>query len=383
MASEALLSREYSDWTQVSLVKIHVWSPNFAGFGGGIASFSRELVVGLRDNGHGLRLYGKLDSTGIFEGVPLSGAMLYPTLLRNACFAATALASCAKHRPEHIITTHLNFGPIARLAKRVVGTPYTVVAHGIDVHSALDASKIRALRDADRVITVSAWTKARVLRLGGIDASRVAIVANTLDDSRFSVRPEPESLKRRYGIRPDERVVLIVARLSATERYKGYDTVVHALPTIRSFRHPVRFLVVGDGDDRQRVEALAVRLGVEKLVTFAGFVEAEELPDHYRLADAFAMPSSGEGFGIVFLEAMACGTPVLAGNCDGSVDALDGGRLGLLVDPKDVGSIARGIVALLGKDGPPLWFDRNALHEAVVERFGRAVFRAALERTFS
>lgn len=98
----------------------------------------------------------------------------------------------------------------------------------------------------------------------------------------------------------------------------------------------------------------------------------------HRLADVFAMPSTGEGFGIVFLEAMACGTPVVAGNCDGAVDALDRGRLGKLVDPNDVSAIANGINSLLNKEGPALWFDREALHDAVTQRFGRTAFRTNL-----
>ena len=91
------------------------------------------------------------------------------------------------------------------------------------------------------------------------------------------------------------------------------------------------------------------------------------------------MPAS---FGIVFLEAMACGTPVLAGNQDGSVDALDGGRLGRLVDPTEADAIADGLISLLKGDSPRWWFDRHALRQAVLERFGRAAFRNALRQLF-
>ena len=94
------------------------------------------------------------------------------------------------------------------------------------------------------------------------------------------------------------------------------------------------------------------------------------------------MPPTGEGFGIAFLEAMACGTPVLAGNRDGSVEALDGGRLGSLVDPTDVKAIADGIIALLMQQGRAWWFDKEALHEAVTQRFGRAAFRDTLRKVF-
>ena len=175
---------------------------------------------------------------------------------------------------------------------------------------------------------------------------------------------------------------MTVARLSSTERYKGYDRMVEALPRVRECCGPVHFLVVGTGDDHVRVEALAHRVGVADCVTFAGFVPDDELADHYRLADLFAMPSTGEGFGIVFLEAMACGTPVLGGNQDGSVDALAGGRLGMLVDPTSIEEIADGLVSLLTKKGPALWFDPAELSTEATRAFGREAFQERVCRLF-
>jgi glycosyltransferase involved in cell wall biosynthesis len=131
-----------------------------------------------------------------------------------------------------------------------------------------------------------------------------------------------------------------------------------------------------------RADALAKVLGVERSVTLAGFIPDEELADHYRLADVFAMPSTGEGFGIVFLEAMSCGTPVVAGNRDGSVDALADGALGVLIEPESVDAIVAGIKRILKCDGPARWFDRNALHDEVIRRFGRTPFRGRLRELF-
>lgn len=272
----------------------------------------------------------------------------------------------------------MNFGRIAHYVKRANGTPFTLVAHGIDIHSGLPKATLGALRAADHITAVSEWTRRRVLDLGGIDAERISLLPNTFDELRFTIAGRPEELVKRYRILPHERVVLTVARLSAGERYKGYDRIVRALPSIQA-TGAIRFVLVGEGDDRPRIEQLAREVGVERQVTFAGFVPNEELPDHYRLADVFAMPSTGEGFGIVFLESMGCGTPVVAGNRDGSIDALDGGRLGKLVDPEYVQSIAEGIRSMLNREGPALWFDRTALRDAVVQKFGRAAFRAWLE----
>jgi glycosyltransferase involved in cell wall biosynthesis len=363
-------------------VNFHVWSPAFSGFGGGITGFSRELATGLHELGHELRLVGKTDLSGLWNGLPLWGAGSFPSALRTPAFAAEALMACCRYRPDHLVSTHVNFGPAAHAVKRVFGTPYTLVAHGIDVHRGLSSARRTSLYGADRVLAVSSWTRERVLALG-VDPARIAVLPNTFDDGRFAVAERSDELARRYGLQPDETVVLLVARLKRAEGYKGYDRLIQALPMVTAACGRVRVVIVGEGDDLPRVEMLAHELGVQSAVTFAGFIPDEDLADHYRLADVFAMPSMGEGFGIVFLEAMACGTPVLAGSRDGSVDALDGGRLGMLVDPTQVQAIATGLIALIRREGPQWWFDRHALRSAVIAKFGRAAFRDTLRRIFS
>lgn len=363
-------------------MNMHVWAPGFSVFQGGIGSFSRAFVMALRDLGHDLRLYGKSDSAGTWQDFPLWGAGHSFARLQTPRFAAGLLAACARERPDHVISAHLNFGPVAYLAKRLFGVPYTVSAFGIDVHEALSPSRCNALRNADTVIAASAWCRQRLLDIVKVDPARVCVLPQTVDEARFSSGQKPRHLVSRYELRPGERVLLTVARLDANEGYKGYDRVVQALPAVRAACGPVRYVIVGNGDDRGRVEALAHEWGVADAIVFAGFVPDEELADHYRLADAFAMPSTGEGFGIVFLEAMACGTPVLAGDADGSVDAVDRGRLGRLVDPNDVSAIADGLISLLQRDGPSWWFDREALRRAVVARFGRAAYLKELRALF-
>ena len=126
---------------------------------------------------------------------------------------------------------------------------------------------------------------------------------------------------------------MTLARLAGKERYKGIDEVLDCLPVLVRERPALRYLIVGDGGDRARLEAKAERLGVARHVVFAGYVPEREKPDHYRLADLFAMPGRGEGFGIVFLEALACGVPVVASRVDGSRETVRDGALGAAVDP--------------------------------------------------
>jgi glycosyltransferase involved in cell wall biosynthesis len=363
-------------------MKLHVWAPGFSAFQGGIGSFSRAFVMALREVGHDLRLFGKSDATGMWQDFPVWGAGRSAERLQTPRFAAGLLAACGRQRPDHVISAHLNFGPVAYLAKRLFGIPYTLSAYGIDVHDALSISRRTALRRADGVIAASTWCRQRLLDIVKVDPARVRVLPQTVDASRFSNGAKPRRLVSRYKLGSRERVILTVARLDANEAYKGYDRVVQALPAVHAACGPVRYIIAGTGDDRARVEAIARERGVGHAVVFSGFVPDEELADYYRLADVFAMPSTGEGFGIVFLEAMACGTPVLAGHVDGSVDALDRGRLGLLVDPHDVGAIANGLISLLQRHGPPWWFERDTLHRAVIARFGRAAYLKELRTLF-
>jgi phosphatidyl-myo-inositol dimannoside synthase len=361
---------------------LHVWAPGFSAFQGGIGTFSRAFVMALRELGHDLRLFGKSDSAGVWQDFPLWGAGRSCARLQTLRFAAGLLTACGRSRPDHVISAHLNFGPVAYLAKRLFDIPYTLSAYGIDVHDALSTSRRNALRNADTVIAASTWCRQRLLDIVKVDPARVCVLPQTVDESRFRTGQKPPSLVSRYRLKPGERVILTVARLDPGEAYKGYDRVVQALPAVRAACGAVRYIVAGHGEDRARIEALAHERGVADAIVFAGFVPDEELADHYRLADVFAMPSTGEGFGIVFLEAMACGTPVLAGNVDGSVDAVEHGRLGRTVDPNDVGEIAGGLIALLQGDGPSWWFDKEALHRAVIARFGRAAYLKELRALF-
>ena len=145
----------------------------------------------------------------------------------------------------------------------------------------------------------------------------------------------------------DRKIIVSMGRLASSERYKGFDEILEALPTLIKREPTLCYLVLGDGDDRSRLEAKAKFLGLADRVHFAGYVDEEEKVDHLRLGDVFAMPGRGEGFGIVYLEAMACGIPVVGSQLDGSKDALLDGKLGTLVNPDDIESIREGLLKAL------------------------------------
>ena len=140
------------------------------------------------------------------------------------------------------------------------------------------------------------------------------------------------------------------------------------------------YLICGDGDDRPRLEAKVRALDLDDRVCFAGYVPEEDKADHYRLADAFVMPGYGEGFGIVYLEALACGVPVVASQADASQEAVRDGLLGAIVDPRDPDDVLAGIRDALSRRGAGVpkglaYFSFGRLYRAVAHAVLRAIGR--------
>ena len=202
------------------------------------------------------------------------------------------------------------------------------------------------LRKRVRVIGVSNITLGRFGRWARVDASRFRLLPNCVDLEQFTPGPKPAELVRQLGLE-GRTVIMTLGRLASEERFKGFDEVIEVLPEIARSISNVTYLICGDGADRDRLKAKAAEVGVGDRVIFTGFVPEATKIEYYRLADAYVMPSRGEGFGIVFLEALACGLPVLGSTVDGSREALMDGKLGDLVDPRDGSQLVSGILATL------------------------------------
>jgi len=361
---------------------VHVWAPDLFSSTGGIQEFSRQLIKAIYAGPFSLSLRRlvKNDMPGAALDEPAmnnySGYGHWPVKLRSPRFASECLRHVWRERPDLIISTHLNFGPIARIAQLSFGTPFVLVAHGIDAWQINNAARLKALQKANLTLAVSRYTRDRLINEAGLDANRVRILPNTCDTDRFVIGPKPPRLLRKYGLQPQTPVILTVCRLDETEGYKGYDQIIKALPKIRREAPNTRYLIAGKGTDRPRIEKLAADTGVRDAVILAGYVPDDELTDYYNLCDIFAMPSKGEGFGIVYLEALACGKPTLAGNMDGSRDALADGDLGLLVDPENMDEIASRIVSVLRREHThPMLFNPRLLRQRVIELFGFETFK--------
>lgn len=366
---------------------IHIWCPDIYRAKGGIGAFCMSLLGALHDWNPAAKRRILLKNDAPQHRLPASGdrqahyhfAGRWPVKLRTGAYSAKLLGLGIIERPDLIIVGHIHFTAAANLLHKFTGVPYWTMAYGVEAWGIERRDLRAALHNSDRIFAISQYTRGRLIEEQSLDPSRVSLLACTFDQERFTIGGKPSHLMKRHNLRPEQPVILTVSRLVASEQYKGYDRVLRAMSRIRESIPGVRYIIVGKGDDRPRIERLIHELDVQDCVTLAGFIPDEELCNYYNLCDVFAMPSKREGFGIVYLEAMACGKPTLAGNKDGAVDALQHGRLGALVDPDDTDEIANVLISVLNKTYPhDLMYDPQALREAVINTFGVNRFRHTL-----
>lgn len=305
----------------------------------------------------------------------------FPRWLQSLLLLSGTIILGILERPNLAIATHLNYGVACYWLKRLTGKPYWIVVHGLEGWDLVHPQRQRALRHADRVLAVSRYTRDRLLAEQNLDPDRVVILPNTILGNNFQIAPKPSYLLQRYGLTPEQPVILTVTRLGRSARYKGYDRLLQALVKIRHSIPEVRYILAGKGDDLPRIQDLVAKLGLQECVTLAGFIPDEELCAHYNLCDVFALPSTGEGFGIVYLEALACGKPVLGGDRDGTLEPLDYGKFGCVVDPEDTEAIADNLMAILQGTHPNrTLFKPEILRQKALERFDFPQFCRILER---
>lgn len=333
---------------------------------GGIAQYNRDLLAALAGGWDILAVPRAAPDTvhqlprGISQIAPSAGRISY---------AAGALQQAVKAKPRVVLCGHFYMAPLAAAIARITGARLVVQLHGIEAWERPRSSLLRAVEGADLMLCVSRYTRAKVLQWSRLDPTRVAVLPNTVDE-RFAPA-DRQSARASFGF-ASKTTLLSVGRLAPEERYKGHDRVIHSLATLGQSGHDVQYVIAGEGADRARLEDIARSAGVSDRLIFTGHVPAERLPALYSSADLFVMPSSGEGFGIVYLEAMACGTPALGLSAAGASDALGDGELGQLCRPEQ---LAEAISAALAKKRPL----PDDLRSSVHARFGRAHFNARAE----
>jgi glycosyltransferase involved in cell wall biosynthesis len=291
-----------------------------------------------------------------------------------------ALLTCLlRQRPDHVFCGHVNLALLVGMLCQPLRIPYTVMTHGKEVWQALPTLTKSSLQKATHIWTVSRYTRQMASAANNLDPAKVRVMPCAINGDYFTPGAKPTLLLKRYGL-TGAKVLMTVARLWSGDIYKGVDVTIQALPQIACVFPEVKYLVIGRGNDQPRLVQLALDLGVSDRVIFAGFVPTEELVAHYHLADAYIMPSQ-EGFGIVYLEAMACGVPVLSGDADGSADPLQDGKLGWRVPHRDPNAVAMACIEILKGHDPRC--DGKWLREEAIAHFGIKAFQQRLQSVIS
>jgi phosphatidylinositol alpha-1,6-mannosyltransferase len=336
---------------------------------GGIAQYNQDFLEALAAGG-GASIMVLPRHASEWDAVPAT-IRQEPARPGRLVYAVMALLTAFCQRTDIVFCGHLYMAPLAWLIARLKRARLVIQMHGIEAWPRPSRLRRAATEAADLVLCVSRHTRACVLGWAAIAPERVVVVPNTVAEE-FAPGNSRE-LRDALGL-AGKRVLLTVGRMDARERYKGHDRVIAAIPDLVRRGNDVVYIVIGQGDDRARLERLAQQTGVAERVRFLGAVAMRQLAEAYRMADLFVMPSTGEGFGIAFLEAMASGTPALGLAVAGAHDALADGELGTAVAEQD--DLAAAISRLLAEARP----DPDALSRAARARFGRAVFRAQLDR---
>jgi phosphatidylinositol alpha-1,6-mannosyltransferase len=337
----------------------------FGGYGG-IAQYNRDLVAALSASPeveavHVLPRMGAVHCSGDLPSkVTVNRARPGPVT-----YSVEAARAARGMGPRDVVFCgHLFHAPLAAALSRAFGVRFWAQAHGIEAWERPSQFLRQAVERAALVTTVSRFTRARLLGWSEVSPDRVRVLPNTV---RMLFSPgaiHPETLAK-YGLVGAE-IVLTVSRLSKTEAYKGHDRVIGAMATVRRAQPTAVYVIVGDGDARGELEELSRRKGLADSVRFLGRLSDEEVLTLYRSAAAFIMPSTGEGFGIAFVEAAATGLAVIGGNRDGTADALADGAIGLLINPLSHEEIVEALVEAL---------NQRVLHSAeAAERFAFANF---------
>ena len=264
----------------------------------------------------------------------------------KARFVADALRA-ARRSPKLVLAAHPNLGPILRAMRLLAPRMKSIICtHGIEAWEPLTSARRNALRKATVVLSPSRATADHLISIQGVAPDRIRILPWALDPD-FATKSsggKPAPLPPAF---PPGRVVLSVGRWQAAERYKGMDTLILAMPRLLLRWPDLQLVIVGSGDDRAWLDHIARDSGVQRHVHFLSGLSYPEISACYQAAEIFALPSRGEGFGFVYLEAMAHGKPVIGGAHGGAPEVIQDGETGYLVQHGDPVQLATSIDALL------------------------------------
>ncbi|MDN3548751.1 glycosyltransferase family 4 protein [Mucilaginibacter aquaedulcis] len=279
--------------------------------------------------------------------------------------------------PDIIILSHINLAIIGLLIKLTnPKCKVWAIAHGIEIWRPLSFIQKSLLQRCDKIICVSRYTRQQMIQRQQVAKEACVVLNNAIDP--FMKLPDTFEkaayLLERYGLNDKHRVIFTLTRMAATEKYKGYELVIEAISYLKKQFPDIRYVLSGKYDPLEdiRIHDLISQYDLSEHIILTGFIEEHELVDHFLLADLFVLPSKKEGFGIVFIEALACGLPVICGNADGSVDAIRDGELGKAINTDNLTELHACIADYLDKPLTPA--KRKQLQKQCLGYFNEAKY---------
>lgn len=319
---------------------------------GGIEKYNTDFLASLRKTGAQVLLVTR-NRGGLWAKIS---------------FVFRVLEAYVLQRPDIVSCGHLNFSPLCLVFKYLFKTRYTLTLYGIEIPAIRGWVRKKAATGAVFLITISDYAQSLILRQLPDAKDRIFMLPSAVDGDVFRIKSKNRQLQALHGLvgRP---VILSLARLSTPEQ-KGQDRVLMSMPLVLKHVPNAVYLVVGGGTDERVDAVIRNHPELRPSVVFTGAVANDQRVDYYNLADVYVLPSKFEGFGIVFIESLACGVTVVASDGYGCRAGLLDGELGLLVPPDDLPAIAQAIVAILNKTAPPQLFDRESLRRKTLAVYG-------------
>lgn len=300
-------------------------------------------------------------------------------------FVLIFFAKLFQQCPDFLLTNHVRYAPFCYAAKIFCGAKYAIIFHGIEAKKISFFERL-AVKHADKILPVFKWTLGNLLPQFSRDeqeliSQKIMFFMNPVNEREFFIKEMNRALIEKHRL-AGKKVIMTMARISKEEikiGNKGYERVLQALPEVLRKAPNTLYLLVGGGDYLAETREKVKSLGLEKYVIMTGAISNEERIDYYNLCDVFILPSKKEGCpAIVLLEAMACGKPVITGNRECQKDDLLEGKLGILIDPEDIGAITDSLVGILTGKYQNL-LRGEALRQKAIEKYGLAQYRERMK----
>ncbi len=318
---------------------------------GGAEIAAKQIAKSLAKKGHSVSVITSSDK-GFPRQQATDGFLVYRAFLPNIKYLGTLVfwISSAwlikKINPEIVYVEMIGMGMPCVLAKNLCKIPYVVQCQGSDVYLPWKGKKIISnivLRSAGAVVVLTQDMKDT---LRATFKGNVAVIPNGIDGENFG-RAIIKDMRQELAIGSGEKIIIFVGGLKPI---KGVRYLIEAFAMVAQKMPNARLLLVGDGPERQNLEAMVIKEGLKEKVHFVGKIENDAIVTYMMTGDIFVLPSLSEGFGIVNLESMACGLPIIATNVGGIPEIVTDGENGFLVSPKNPAQIAEKILLLFTDD---------------------------------